>query len=428
MARRLLIFITSILYALCLWGQSPGGVPGAELWQVATPTIVYLDSTYRWKDLSGDAIMGHVSGNANIEYKQARRFMQAFNFNPAFYFKFLSADSIISNLKHTNLSQATILGVFAPSHHLSRESKIYEVNGRNGEGLSVYKSSIVGESGSLQYGSGSTLNLLADNENDALFRESALRTLTYQRSFVPNHSVWGESQESSIIFPANNDTSYIFCPELIAYGRELSHYERRKVESYLAIKYGITLRGSFYAPDSTLIWDSQSNETYNHRVTSIANYSNSKLFQPLSTTSYEELPNCAIDSLCDSYYLRSSYNKPTANRLLVLGREYGSSMPDNSYMIWGDNNSTLNIATSQTDTLWRVMNRKWELFSNLPYETSDTVTIVSSNINVVKKKRAFSILVETLHQEFQMSLSGRTRLTIYISVSHVQAIILHLKF
>lgn len=392
MARRLLIFITSILYALCLWGQSPGGVPGAELWQVATPTTVYLDSTYRWKDLSGDAIMGHVSGNANIEYKQARRLMQAFNFNPAFHFKYLLTDSIISNLRHTNLSQATILGVFAPSHNLSRESKIYEVNGRNGEGFSVYKSSIVGESSSLQYGGGSTLNLLADNENDVLFKESALRTLTYQRSFVPNHSVWGESQEASIIFPANNDTSYIFCPELIAYGRELSHYERQKVESYLAIKYGITLRGSFYAPDSTLIWDSQTNNSYHNRVTAIAHYPASKLLQPLSTTSYEELPNCAIDSLCDSYYLRSSYNKPTSKRLLVMGREYGCPMPDNSYMIWGDNSASLEISANQSDTLWQVMNRKWKLYSNLPYVTNDTVTLVTSNISVDKiKEGVFNI-------------------------------------
>lgn len=416
MARRSLIFITSILYVLCLWGQSPGGVPGAELWQVATPTTVYLDSTYYWKDLSGDAVITHESGSANIEFKQARRFMQAFNFNPAFHFKLLSADSIISNLKHTNLSQATILGVFAPSHHLSQESRIYDVNGRDGEGFSVYKSSIVRESGSLQYGSGSTLNLLADNENDAIFRESALRTLSYQRSLVPNHSVWGESKESSIIFPANNDSSFIFCPEIIAYGRELSNYERRKVESYLAIKYGITLRGSFYAPDSTLIWDSQSNETYNHRVASIANYSNSKLFQPLSTTSYEELPNCAIDSLCDSYYLRSSYNKPTSNRLLVMGREHGSPMPDNSYMIWGDNNSYLNIATNQTDTLWRVMNRKWELFSNLPYETSDTVPIVSSNINVVKvKEGVFNISRNTSSRVSDITFGHNTSNDLHFS-------------
>ncbi|MBR5118390.1 MAG: T9SS type A sorting domain-containing protein [Muribaculaceae bacterium] len=387
MASRLLIFVTGILYALCSWGQSPGGVPGAELWHITTPTTVYLDSTYYWKDLSGDDVKAHDSSNANIEYEHSRRFMQAFNFNPAFHFKTIVADSLISNLHHTNMSQATILGVFAPdSTSIAQNSRIYSAYGRDDENFSVFKESINGVVNNLQYGVDTTLNLLADGENDVLFRQSALRTLTYQRSFVPNHSVWGEPKESSIIFPSYNSSNFIFCPELIVYGRELSHYERRKVESYLAIKYGITLRGSFYAPDSTLIWDSQSNESYNHRVTSIANYSNSKLFQPLSTTSYEELPNCAIDSLCDSYYLRSSYNKPTSNRLLVMGREYGSPMPDNSYMIWGDNNSSLEISANQTDTLWQVMNRKWKLFSNLPFETNDTITLVTSNISIDKIK------------------------------------------
>ena len=415
MARRLLIFIMSILYALCLWGQSPGGVSGAELWHVTSPTTVYLDSTYYWKDLSGDAIMAHELSNANIEYKQSRRFMQAFNFNPAFHFKLLLED-LISNLKHTNLSQATILGVFAPSSHIDQDAIIYDVEGKLDEGFSVYKDSIKGESSSLFYGVGSSLNLLAEDSTDVAFKESALRTLTYQRSFVSNHSVWGEPTESSIIIPSNDNSNFIFCPELIAYGRELSHYERRKVESYLAIKYGITLRGSFYAPDSTLIWDSQSNETYNHRVTSIANYSDSKLFQPLSTTSYEELPNCAIDSLCDSYYLRSSYNKPTSNRLLVMGREYGSPMPNNSYMIWGDNNTSLNIATNQTDTLWRIMNRKWELFSNLPYETSDTVTIVSSNINVVKiKEGVFNISRNTSSRVSDVTFGQNTSNDLHFS-------------
>lgn len=393
MARRLLISISSILYALCLWGQSPGGVPGAELWQVTTPTTVFLDSTYYWNDLSGDTVKALYSGNANIEYDQSRRFIQAFNFNPAFHFKTIIADSLISNLQHTNLSQTTILGVFAPdSTSIAHNARIYSAYGRENENFSVFKESINGVANNLQYGVDTTLNLLADGENDVAFKQSALRTMTYQRSFVPNHSVWGEPTESSIIIPSNDNSNFIFCPELIAYGRELSHFERRKVESYLAIKYGITLRGSFYAPDSTLIWDSQTNNSYHNRVTAIAHYPASKLLQPLSTTSYEELPNCAIDSLCDSYYLRSSYNKPTSKRLLVMGREYGCPMPDNSYMIWGDNSASLEISANQSDTLWQVMNRKWKLYSNLPYVTNDTVTLVTSNISVDKiKEGVFNI-------------------------------------
>lgn len=392
MKKRLPILLMCAICTSCLWGQSPGGVPGAELWQITAATTVHPDSTYYWKDLSGDGVIAHLSNNANVDYKQSRRFMQAFNFNHAFYFRASAIDSIISYLQHTNLSQATILGVFAPKpSSIANNARIYSVNGRAGEGFSVLKDSIYGIASNLHYGSDSTLNLIAVG-NDTVFKESALRTLAYQRSFVPTHSIWGEPKESSMIIPIRNDTNAIYCPEIIAYGRELSHYERRKVESYLAIKYGITLLGSYYAPDSTLIWDSQSNSSYHHRVTGIANYSDSKLYQPLSTTSYEEHPFCAIDSLCDSYYLRSSYNKPTSNRLLVMGREYGSPMPDNSFMIWGDNNTSLNIAMNQTDTLWRVMDRKWELFSNLPCETLDTVTIVSSNINVVKiKEGVFNI-------------------------------------
>lgn len=416
MARRLLIFITSISYALCLWGQSPGGVPGAELWQVTAATTVHPDSTFYWKDLSGDDVIAHLSNNANVDYKQSRRFMQAFNFNHAFYFRASAIDSIISYLQHTNLSQATILGVFAPKpSSISNNARIYSVDGRVGEGFSVLKDSIYGIASNLHYGSDSTLNLIAVG-NDSVFKESALRTLAYQRSFVPSHSVWGEPKESSMIIPVRNDTNAVYCPEIIAYGRELSHYERRKVESYLAIKYGITLLGSYYAPDSTLIWDSQSNSSYHHRVTGIANYSDSKLFQPLSTTSYEEYPYCAIDSLNDSFYLRSSYNKPTSSRLLVMGREYGSPMPNNSYMIWGDNNDNLHIPTNQTNTLWRVMNRKWELFSNLPYYTSDTLSIVSSNINVVKvKEGVFNISRNTSSRVSDITFGQNTSKNLHFS-------------
>lgn len=387
MARCLLFLFMSISCALCSLGQSPGGVPGAELWQVTAPTSIYPDSTYYWENLSGDSVKAHLLNNSNNDYIQSRKFMQAFNFNPAFHFKAITTDSIITNLRHTNLSQATILGVFAPdSLSIAQDAEIYSVYGNDNEEFSVFKESINGVNSNLQYGIDSTLNLLADNNNDVAFKQSALRTLTYQRSFTPNHSVWGEPKESSIIFTSNNNPNYIFCPELIAYGRELSHYERRKVESYLAIKYGITLRGSLYAPDGTLIWDAQTNNTYNHRVTAIANYSDSKLFQPLSTTSYEEPTYFAIDSLCDSYYLRSSYNKPTSKRLLVMGREYGSPMPDNSFMIWGDDDSSLHLSASQSNTMWQVMERKWMLSSNLPSEIMDTIAIVSSNISIAKIK------------------------------------------
>ena len=84
-----------------------------------------------------------------------------------------------------------------------------------------------------------------------------------------------------------------YSPEMIVYGRMLSQLERRKVETYLAIKYGITLLGSYMSPENQLIRDN-SDATYHHRVTAIAKYNESSLSQMLSTTSYEESPRISI--------------------------------------------------------------------------------------------------------------------------------------
>ena len=82
-----------------------------------------------------------------------------------------------------------------------------------------------------------------------------------------------------------------YSPEVIIYGRYLTPAERRKVESYLAVKYGITLNNSYLDSEGNLIWDKDENQGYHHRVTAIGWDAASALHQPLSTTSYEEGPS-----------------------------------------------------------------------------------------------------------------------------------------
>lgn len=62
------------------------------------------------------------------------------------------------------------------------------------------------------------------------------------------------------------------------------------MESYLAVKYGITLNNSYLDSEGNLIWDKDENLGYHHRVTAIGSDAASALYQPLSTTSYEEEP------------------------------------------------------------------------------------------------------------------------------------------
>ena len=204
----------------------------------------------------------------------------------------------------------------------------------------------------------------------------------------------GEPDSSSLLLNTDGRLFTGYSPELIVYGRMLSQLERRKVETYLAMKYGITLWGSYISPDNHLIWNSN-DSAFHHRVTAIAKYSGSSLSQMLSTTSYEELPRNTVFSSNDAFYKRSTFNKPTPHRLLTLGHEYGYSLPNNTYMIWGDDSLSLSLSDN-ANPLWHIMGRSWKLNSNMPSGSDNSVTVTASNINVTRLRDGWYSILETI--------------------------------
>ena len=376
MSKRTTLLISYILSVMYAFAQGPGGVSGAELWHIATATTNNTDSSYVWRDCSGDSTRFISIENDHLIVRPQSE-LQSFNFHPALHFDSISGKSL---LRHTNLAQTTLIGVFAPdSVQLfqinANPIELYHTNGRAGEVILTSTDSVHDES----------LVNLPHKYNDgryAPFNETALRTITYERANIPNHSVWGELGSSSLLFNANGRPFTGYSPEMIVYGRMLSQLERRKVETYLAIKYGITLWGSYISPDGRLIWDN-SDAAYHHRVAAIAKYSGSSLSQMLSTTSYEEGTLLSVLSSNDTFYKHGTFSKPTPNRLLVLGHEYGYSLPDNSYMIWGDDSLSLSLS-GNADSLWHIMGRSWKLNSNMPSGSDNSVTVTASNINVTR--------------------------------------------
>lgn len=374
MSKRTTLLISCILCVLYALAQDPGGVSGAELWHIATATTNNTDSSYVWRDYSGDSTRFISIENDHLIVRPQSE-MQSFNFHPALHFDSISGKSL---LQHTNLAQTTLIGVFAPDSEMINpwnEDTIYTANGRNGEDICMLTDSVYDLSlGHLYH--------KYHNNNDTLFNETALRIITYERANVPNHSVWDEPNMSSIQFNANGKRFIGYSPEMIVYGRILSQLERRKVETYLAMKYGITLDWSYILPNGQLIWD-RTDSIYHHRVTAIAKYSDSSLFQPLSSTSYEEDSCVSFLPPNDSFYNKSTYNKPSSNRLLVLGHEYGYNLPNNKYMIWGDNGDSLSFKTTNGSP-WRIMKRKWRLKSNMPSNREDSVIVTTNNIDVTQ--------------------------------------------
>ena len=77
--------------------------------------------------------------------------------------------------------------------------------------------------------------------------------------------------------------------EIVIYNQALTATERNKVESYLAIKYGITLgtNGSsqdYIDSDGTVIWDQAANSTFDYNVTGLGRDDASELNQKQSKT------------------------------------------------------------------------------------------------------------------------------------------------
>lgn len=371
--------------------QSPGGVNGTELWFRTLPMGTDLQGSYHWQDFSGDSVQLRLYDRNGVpsgtEFTQRRSSLRAFNFHPALD---LSNGTVGKNaqLKYSNLSQSTIIGVFCPDlDGYATDMLLYGVDGRAGSGSLLTKDKVVRAKGTdaLDYGSETGEDLLYQS-SDSLsvegFKESALRLVTYMKTNAPATSVWGEKSRSVIMLGAAYDarsTDFVtdfdasisgnrqfegYAPELIVYSRYLTPLERRKVESYLALKYGLTLNGSYFDSQGNLVWDRDEMPAFHHRVTGMGMDTSSGLFQPLSTTSYEESPNYAAQE--DSYQDGNSYSAPSESRLLVMGREYGDPMQEGQYLVWGDNDAPVTTYQPDTDSLWHVMNRTWLMKANIP--------------------------------------------------------------
>lgn len=253
----------------------------------------------------------------------------------------------------------------------------------------------------------------SDRQSATDFRESSVRVLTYLKSNRPGTGLWGENSVSNLFvggtYSASNpqfSTGYDatafgnnrfdgYSPEVIIYGRYLTPAERRKVESYLAVKYGITLNNSYLDSEGNLIWDKDENLGYHHRVTAIGSDAASALHQPLSTTSYEEGPVYATMKANDTFHDGNSYAESSASRLLVMGREYGNPLPDKGYIFWGDDNGPLTTYTSPADTLWHIMHRTWTVRSNVP-ASADSTSVRWNGMGMTVTRKGF---LDTIEQD-----------------------------
>ena len=122
--------------------------------------------------------------------------------------------------------------------------------------------------------------------------------------------------------------------EIIYFEGILSSTERARIETYLAIKYGVTLGSDYVASDGTSeIWDNSLNTGYNNDVAAIG-----------------------LDNVAG---INQTQSRSESNGAILTGSNAGLS--DGDYVFWGSDEGDLSVITDGTGTFDGRFNRIWKI-------------------------------------------------------------------
>ena len=158
--------------------------------------------------------------------------------------------------------------------------------------------------------------------------------------------------------------------ELLFFPRIVDALERQKIESYLSIKYGISLVGEvdYLNFDGDKVWDVKKHKSYNYRVTGIGKDSFLNLNQKQSGNAQKDGLYIGLESIHKS------------------NQENPAKMSDKFFFLWGDNNGSLTyVANKKESGDLKKMNRIWSTQITNRNQNEELLT------QLILDKSAFSI-------------------------------------
>lgn len=140
--------------------------------------------------------------------------------------------------------------------------------------------------------------------------------------------------------------------EVIIYPGKHTSTDYDKVESYLAIKYGITKAGNYVASDGTVVYN---DVTYNKNIIALARDDNSLLHQRVSASQ---------DVFNDILTVSTNNNLSSLNS----GSNQANIANDNSFMFFANNGAALElVGTSLPSGYYRRALRQWKVTKTLNF-------------------------------------------------------------
>ena len=169
------------------------------------------------------------------------------------------------------------------------------------------------------------------NSQNIFLNGKSLITAAGSPNYTGNNTAVGIGGRKDI----NADYYNGLTPEVIFYSGGLTDLEVQKIQTYLAVKYGVTLDQTtpynYVAADGTVIWDATANSTYKNRITGIGRDDCSDIIQ------------------------RQSRNQDTTTAYAIIGlgtiaatniANTNSFSADKSFLLWGDDGVAGTATTS----------------------------------------------------------------------------------
>lgn len=166
--------------------------------------------------------------------------------------------------------------------------------------------------------------------------------------------------------------------ELIFIPRYVSVKEKDIIESYLSIKYGISLNEgqSYYNSKGDKIWDVKQNEGYNFNITGIGKDKYTGLTQ-------KQAKNSLDDGFCVGL-----------NKIMKSNIENEAQINDKEFLIWGNNGKSV-VLEKNNDKNQKNIKRVWKMNT-----ISDSITKFKTQIRIDKKLMPIETMFDINDKEF----------------------------
>ena len=286
MKRKKITFLFSLLFFSCnLFAQSPGGIVKHSVW---------------------------LKGNFSSDPDR----LASLNFNPA-----VGLDKSDTSIKLPDniesLRRVTIFTVYHDSL-TNKEKQVWEMTGEFGD-LLLSTNHVSSKSKKTNVNFEKSKRKTSNPKPEAIIHSysshsagwSASNNFKYKESSIR----FGESASFESV-----DGSLKLIAEFILYEKLLNDQEMTKIETYLALKYGITLEKNYLNASGETVWNRDNDHRFSNNIAGIARDDQSSLFQKQSTscTSSEQL----IIGV---------------NKIVQSNSENTGQVNDGDYLIWGDN-------------------------------------------------------------------------------------------